>query len=279
MEDFITFFSFEDPNIRYVTLGCLLLGITASLSGAFAFLRKQSLVGDAVAHAVFPGVCLAFLVVGEKKMPFLMLGAFATGSLGLLCIGHIKNRSTLKNDTLIALVLSTFFAGGVALLSFIQNTGNPHQSGLNYFLFGNAASLTQDDLVLFNSVALVTLLVLFSFLKEFMLISFDPTYAKSLGLPAGLLDKLLTMLMVGSIVIGMQTVGLVLIASLLIIPPTIARFWTHKFTLFLLLSALFGAVASLAGAYISLHSPPHAHRPVDRVGALGPGRPFLLSRP
>lgn len=255
MQDLLTFLSFNDPNIRAVTLGCVLLGITTSLVGAFAFLRKQTLVGDAVAHAIFPGICLGFLWVGEKKMTVLMVGAFATGWLALLAIRYIKNHSILKNDTIMALILSVFFAIGIVLLSFIQTTGNPHQSGLSLFLFGSAASLVQDDLLLFNGMAVVTLVVLFLFMKEFLLLSFDGEYAKSIGIVTWRFDTLLTVLMVVSIVIGVQTVGLVLISSLLIIPPTIARFWTHRFAWFLFFSIFCGALAAFVGAYISYIAP------------------------
>lgn len=252
---FIEFFSFTDPNIRYVTFGSMLLAASAAIVGCFALLRKRALIGDAIAHSVLPGVCLAF-IVSEQKNPILLLtGAFATGWLSLICIDWITSRTKIKEDTAIGLVLSVFFGIGILLLTSIQQHGNASQSGLDKFLFGKAASLVKEDVLIFSSVSLLLLLVVWLFYKEFTLLCFDINFARTLGLPVKKLEWLLTSLTVLSVVTGIQAVGVVLMAAILITPAAAARYWTNNLLIMLLLSALFGAFSALTGAFISYLSP------------------------
>ena len=255
MKDFLYFFSFQDANIRHVVFGCVVLGGSSALVGAFSFLRKQSLVGDAVAHALLPGICLAFIWKGEKNFWVLLIGAFVSGMLSLQVMEVLSTYSKLKKDTIIALVLSTFFGIGISLLTYIQRSPLAAQSGLNSFLFGKAAGMLSTDVWMFLGVSVFLLLTLQFFLKEFMLICFDETYAKSLGLPVRLLKQLLVGLTVLCIVLGIQAVGVVLVAALLVIPAATARFWTHYFHMFLLLSAGLGMLGGLTGAYVSYTAP------------------------
>jgi manganese/zinc/iron transport system permease protein len=255
MEQLLRFFSFSDPNVRYVVAGMVLLSVSSSVIGTFAFLRKKSLAGDAVSHAVLPGVCLSFLFTGEKNMGLLMVGAFISGWLSLWVVDQITKRSKLKEDTAIGLVLSVFFGLGIVLLTYIQHQGNASQSGLDSFLFGKAAVLMPEDVWLFGSVAVLLILMVYLFYKEFKLYCFDPSFAKSIGLSVTKLEYLLTGLMVMAIVLGIQSVGVVLMAALLITPAAIARFWTNKLERMLFLAVLFSVVAGIAGAYVSFIAP------------------------
>lgn len=255
MEDLITFFSFQNPNIRFVTGGSVLLAISSALVGCFTFLKKKALVGDAVAHAVLPGICLAFLLSGTKNPIYLITGAFLTGWLSLILIDVITRKSKIKEDTAIGLILSVFFGIGILLLTMIQHSGNAAQTGLDSFLFGKAAALIGQDLVIFSVISICLLLGVILFYKEFALISFDEDFAKSIGFPVKRLELVLTTLTVLAVVTGIQAVGVVLMAAMLITPAAAARFWTNRLNIMLLLAAIFGAFSGVSGAYISYVAP------------------------
>jgi manganese/zinc/iron transport system permease protein len=147
MNSLVEFFSFSDPNIRYVVLGSVLLTASSAIVGTFTFLNKRSLIGDAIAHAVLPGICLGFIVAGTKNPLVLIIGAFITGWLSLVVVEYVTRKTRIKEDTAIGLVLSVFFGIGILMLTVIQKSGNASQSGLDHFLFGKAAALVGSDLV------------------------------------------------------------------------------------------------------------------------------------
>jgi len=249
------FFTFSDPNVRMVTLGAILLGISAATVGCFTFLRKRALVGDAIAHAVLPGVCLSFIISGEKNPFWLLLGAVIAGWAALLVMDFMVNHSKLKTDTAIGAVLSVFFGLGILLLTAIQHSGSANQAGLDTFLFGKAASMTQRDVWVFGGVAALLLLVIAAFFKSFKLVAFDPDFARSLGLPVRTLEFILATITVLSVATGIQAVGVVLMAALLITPAAAARFWTDSMIWMILLAALFGLLSGFFGAWVSYTAP------------------------
>jgi manganese/zinc/iron transport system permease protein len=251
----IEFFSFSDPNVRYVVLGTLLLTSSAAMIGSFALLKKKALVGDAIVHAVLPGVCLSFIVTGTKHPVPLSLGAFTTGWLALVLINQITQRSKIKEDTAIALVLSVTFGLGILLLTAIQHTGNAEQVGLSNFLFGKAAALVSDDLKILTLLSLALMAMVLLFFKEFTLVAFDKAFAQASGLPVQRLELLLTSLMVLAIVVGIRAVGILLMTAMLITPPAAARFWTHRISKMVLLAAVLGMIAGLVGSFVSYIAP------------------------
>lgn len=255
MEKLLEFFSFSDPSIVAVTLGCVLLTSSSAIVGTFTFLKKKALTGDAVAHSVLPGVCLAFLLGGTKDPVTLIIGAFISGWISLVVMDEIIARSKLKEDSAIAIVLSVFFGLGILLLTFIQHRGNAAQTGLESFLFGSAASLVGRDLWVFGIVSLVLILLVSLFYKELKLLAFDEPFAKSIGLPVRALNILLTTLTVLAVVTGIQAVGVVLMAAMLITPPAAARFWTHNVFKLTLIAAIMGGLSGLAGAFVSYTAP------------------------
>lgn len=255
MSSFLEFFSFTDPNIRYVVFGSILLTACSAVVGSFTFLKKKALVGDAVAHAVLPGVCLSFILTGEKNPLILVVGAFITGWLSLVLIDVIAARSKIKEDTAIGLILSVFFGIGIFILTMIQKSGAASQTGLDQYLFGKAASLVGQDLLVFTIVAALLVTAVFLLFKEFTLIAFDKDFASTLGMPVRAMELVLTTLTVLAVVIGIQAVGVVLMAAMLITPAAAARFWTEKVTTMIWLAAVFGAVSGLTGAYISYIAP------------------------
>ncbi len=255
MSSFTEFFSFADPNVRYVTIGAVLITASSALVGTFTFLNKKSLLGDAIAHAVLPGICLGFLLSGTKNPLYLILGAFVTGWLSLYAIQYITTKSRIKEDTAIGLILSVFFGFGILLLTYIQKSGNANQSGLDHFLFGKAASMVAADIITFSVVAVCLMTLTLLFFKEFTLMVFDRNYAVALGLPVKKLELLLTSMIVLAVVVGIQAVGVVLMAAVLITPAAVARFWTNSIRIMFVVAAITGAFSGLAGAYISYTAP------------------------
>ncbi|WP_257670283.1 metal ABC transporter permease [Parapedobacter tibetensis] len=255
MQNLIDFFSFSDPNVRYVVLGTILLSSSAAMVGAFILLQKKALVGDAVAHSVLPGICAAFLFSGSKNIVLMLAGAFVSGWLSLVAIDYITAKSKIKKDAAIGLVLAVFFGVGMVMMTFIQQTGNAAQSGLDHFIFGKAAALVGDDLLIFSILAAVILITVGLFFKAFTLVAFDKNYAQALGYPVRRLDLLLTSLTVLAVVTGITAVGVVLMAAMLITPAAAARYWTNRIRHMVGIAVAFGAFAGLAGAYISYVAP------------------------
>lgn len=255
MKSLLEFLAFEDPNVRVVVIGSILLTASSAIVGSFTFLNKKSLIGDAISHAVLPGVCLAFMLSGTRNPFYLIIGAFATGWLSLATVDFITSRSRIKQDTAIGLILSVFFGVGIFLLTIIQKSGNAAQSGLDHFLFGQAAAMVGDDLMVFGTVAVVLLVAVSLLFKEFTLLAFDKGFAIAIGLPVKTIETIMTSLVVLAVVIGIQAVGVVLMAAILITPAAAARFWTHNIRSMILLASVFGAISGIAGAYISFVAP------------------------
>jgi manganese/zinc/iron transport system permease protein len=240
---------------RNVLIGATLLGALGGMLGSFALLRRQSLLGDALAHAALPGVCLGFLLTGAKTPLPLFAGALAAGLAGSLLILATVRWSRIKEDSAIGIVLSVFFGIGIVLLTYIQKLPAGNQSGLDKYLFGQAATLVEDDLKVMAVLGAVVLAVVLALFKEFKLLAFDPGFGASLGLPMQRLEVLMTLLLVVVVVVGLQTVGVVLIVATLITPAAAARQWTDRLGTMVALSAGIGALAGVAGSLASASVP------------------------
>ncbi|MBD7936150.1 metal ABC transporter permease [Cytobacillus sp. Sa5YUA1] len=238
-------------NTQWVLIGTLLLGLASGILGSFALLRKQSLIGDAVAHAALPGICIGFMLTGERSLIILLIGATVTGLLAAYCIQYIASASILKEDTAICLILSTFFGVGIVLLTKVQQMPSGNKSGLDSFIFGQAAGMVSSDVKLMAGAAALLLIVTIIFFKEFKLITFDAEFAKGLGLPVSALNFLFMTLLVAVVVIGIQAVGVILMAALLITPAISARYWTNSLSKMVMISGLFGAISGVIGTLIS----------------------------
>ncbi|MEM7480711.1 MAG: iron chelate uptake ABC transporter family permease subunit [Acidobacteriota bacterium] len=236
---------------RNVLLGAALLGGLGGALGSFALLRRQSLLGDALAHAALPGVCLGFLVSGVKAPLPLFIGALLAGLLGSLFILATIRNSRIKEDTAIGIVLSVFFGVGIVLLTYIQKLPTGNQSGLDRFLFGQAATLMAEDVTRMGWLGGAVLAVMLLTYKELKVLSFDPEFGASLGLPIRRLEMLLTLLLVVVVVVGLQTVGVVLIVATLITPAAAARQWTESLGRMIVLAGVLGATAGVLGAMAS----------------------------
>jgi manganese/zinc/iron transport system permease protein len=241
----------SDANVQFALSGTVLLAVSAGIVGTFSFLRKQSLVGDAVAHAVLPGIVLMFMATSSKSILLLLIGAGCTSWLAVRAIGYLAQRTKLKEDTSVAVVLSVFFGIGMFLLTFVQHSGAGNQAGLDKFLFGKAASLIGDDILLFSGITTAILLAVALLFKELMLITFDPVFATSSGIKVNLVESILTIMTVAAVVLGIQAVGVVLMASLLITPSATARYWTDSLRSMMLIAISSSVISSVGGVLIS----------------------------
>lgn len=240
-----------DYTLRNVALGSALLGIISGALGAFAVLRKQSLIGDMISHAALPGIALAFLITGIKSTIVLLLGAAVAGWWATIFVHGVITTTRIKEDTALGLVLSGFFGFGLVLLTIIQRRPDATQAGLEKFLFGQAATLLAEDVLTMAALGAIALVCMLLFWKEFKLLSFDPDFAASQGIPTRGINVLLITLLVIAVVIGLQTVGVVLMSAMVVAPAAAARQWTDRLGFMVALSALFGALAGVSGAVIS----------------------------
>ena len=242
---------FTDYTSRTIGLGTIVLGIVSGVLGSYAVLRRQSLLGDAIAHAALPGIAITFLILGVKDSFFFLIGAIITGVIGTLWIMGITRFTKIKTDTALGIILTVFFGFGIVLLTLIQQMDNANQAGLEDYLFGQAATLMEEDVIIMASLGGLSLLVVGIFWKELKLLTFDPQYAKTLGFNTRFLDVLITSLIVIAIVLGLQTVGVVLMSAMLLAPAAAARQWTNKMGVMIILAAFFGALAGITGTAIS----------------------------
>ena len=242
---------FSDYTLRTITLGTAILGGVTGMLGSFAVLRKQSLLGDAISHAALPGIALAFLITGSKDTNVLLIGALISGLIGTFWIRGITTKTHLKSDTALGLILSVFFGFGMLLLTFIQKQPNANQAGLDKYLFGQAATLVESDVWLMSIVTGLCLIVLLLFWKEFKILLFDKDYTQTLGFNTKFIDVLITTFIVLAIILGLQTVGVVLMSAMLLAPAAAARQWTNSLGVMVFLAAILGASAGIIGTGIS----------------------------
>lgn len=227
------------------------MGAVCGMLGSFAVLRKQSLLGDAISHAALPGIAIAFLITGAKDSNTLLLGALISGLIGTFWIRGIVTKTHLKSDTALGLILSLFFGFGMLLLTFIQRQPNANQAGLDKYLFGQAATLVESDVWMMAIVTGICLLVMLTFWKEFKILLFDADYTKTLGFNTKFIDILITSFIVLAIVLGLQTVGVVLMSAMLLAPAAAARQWTNSLSVMVFLAAVFGIFSGVFGTAIS----------------------------
>lgn len=283
----IEYFSmaWNDYTLRTITLGTAVLGAICGMLGSFAVLRKESLLGDAISHAALPGIVLAFILTGAKDSGTLLLGALVSGLVGTYWIRGITSKTHLKSDAALGLILSIFFGFGMLLLTFIQKQPNANQAGLDKYLFGQAATLVESDVQLLVIVSGISLVVLFFFWKEFKIMLFDPDYTKTIGFNTKFIDVVITFLIVLAIVLGLQTVGVVLMSAILLAPAAAARQWTNNFGIMIFLAGVFGALSGVFGTAISASSDNLATGPVIVIVAgvfvlfsllFSPGRGLLF---
>lgn len=241
----------NDYTLRLVALGAGLLGAVSGIVGSFAVLRRQGLIGDAISHAALPGITLVFIAIQVKSTEFFMAGAVVSGLIAALVILMIDRYTRIKFDSAMALVLSVFFGLGLVLLTYIQKIPNANQAGIEKFIFGQASTLLRRDIDIILVSGGVVLALILIFWKEFKLLAFDPDFGESLGFSSRRLSLLLSAMLVISVIIGLQTVGVILMSSMLIAPGVAARQWTDKLSVMAVLAGIFGAFSGVVGTVIS----------------------------
>lgn len=245
------FFSLQDPSVRYALGGSMLLGLCCGLMGAFLVVRKLALMGDALSHAVLPGVALGFLWGMTKNPAAIFAGAVGAGLLGAVVVQWIRATTKHREDAALGFVLSSFFGVGIVLFTMIQNLPGGAKSGLDGFMFGQAAALGPEDVWLLAGVTVLALGAVGLFYKEYVLTSFDEGFARSLGWPVKLYHYSLMLLLAFAIVSALQAVGVVLVSAMLVIPAAAAFLLTDRMGAMLAWSAGFGMLAGAAGAFFS----------------------------
>ena len=238
---------FHSYTTQMVLLGTALLGLASGIAGTFAVLRKESLIGDGLSHAALPGVVIAFLLTGIKDIEVLIAGAALSSITAAWLITITVENSKIKFDGALATILSAFFGLGMVLLTYVQSLNNAGQAGLSKFIFGQAATILARDVYITSAAALIIIVLTALFWKELKLISFDVEYAKTLQIPVNFTLILYRSLLIMTIIIGIQSVGAILISSLLIAPAVGARQWTNKLGTMCILAGLFGMISAIGG--------------------------------
>ncbi len=234
--------------------GTFLLAAIAGAVGCITVLKGQSLIGDAIGHAAFPGIVLSFMLFLQREPVLLTLGAVVSGTTAFMLIQVIKENSKLELDAILAVILSSFFGVGMVLKSHIQGNSaykDAAQSGLSSYIFGQAAYIMKDDVRLILYIGIPTLILLILFYKEIKLFLFDEIYARTIGIKTVLLYGIILVMTMGIIAAGLKLVGAILISSLLIIPAITALQWSEKFSKVLIIAGVTGGISALIGTYIS----------------------------
>ncbi len=267
------FDGFDSTPLRMAILGTGMLGLVSGALGSFAVIRRQSLLGDAISHAALPGVVLGFLLPYGCALALthsgadatarmlsdwagspmaILLGAAVAGWVGTCLVGIVVRHTRIPFDAALGGVLSVFFGFGMVLLTWLQHhVPCASAFGLERYLFGNASGILESDLWAIGIVGGAALLLLSLFWKELKLLCFDPGYASANGFPVQRLDLLLTTLLVIAVVIGLQSVGVVLMSAMIVAPASAARQWTDRLGTMVVLAGVFGAAAGIVGSSLA----------------------------
>jgi len=240
-------FLLEPLTYTFMQRGLLagtMVGILCAVIGTYVVLRGMAFLGDALAHAILPGVAIAYLFGGN-----LLLGALAAAVVVAVGIGYFSRQGTIKEDTAIGILFAAALSLGVAMISSIRT----YAVDLSHILFGNVLGVSPTDLWLTAGLGLAVLLTVFLLYRPFMVISFDPVLAATLRLPTELLRNIMLILLAVTIVVSLQTVGVGLGAAMLVTPAATAYLLTKRLSSMMLVSAGLGALSSIVGLYISYY--------------------------
>ncbi len=246
-----------DQTLFFIVCTTGILGINAGILGTFLVLEKKSLFGDTIAHATLPGLTAIFFFTLNKNPIFLLVFATISSIFAAICINQLERKTTLKNDTILGIVLATSFGFGTIFLSKIQKIADAHQAGLTKYLLGNASTLLYQDFVMILCITLISLTFVCITYKRYQTILFDKEFARTM-IQTNFISSCILLLTTITIVIGLQTIGVILISALLIAPACAARQWSHNFATVILLAAFFGLISTTTGTLISscmLHIP------------------------
>lgn len=252
---------FTDAVLRGPTIGCMLMCFAAALMGVIVFLRKKSLLGESLSHATYPGVNLGVILAGALAISdqndlmislFIMAGAFSSGLIGLWLIHLLERKFKIRSDSCLCFILSIFFGIGLTIASVIQFSHASLYRQIQVYLFGQAATMTDIHIFVYGILSLIVLSTVLIFYKEIEVLIFDRNYAKSIGIPIRTIDTILFCLITLALVIGIRSVGVVLMSAMLIAPSAAARQYTNKLYMMLIIASLFGLLSGYFGNYFSV---------------------------
>jgi len=274
---------FTDPVLKAPTLGSMLMCLSSALVGVLVFLRKRSLLGEALSHASYPGVVLSvvfasfFFPYSEETLTLcILIGAFITSLLGLFAIDALERIFKTKSDAALCFVLSVFFGIGIVIASRVQITHALWFKQIQIFLYGQAATMTDVHVITYGILALITILLIFFLYHPLELINFDRPFARTIGLPVSFVDGLVFFLLAFAIVIGIRSVGVVLMSGMLIAPAVTARQCTHRLSVLFLLAAVVGMLSGFLGNYLSVEIPLSMTPTGERPSFSLPTGPMIL---
>lgn len=248
-------------------LSAIILGVVSGIIGSFIVLRKMALMGDALSHAVLPGVAISYML-GIN----MLVGASIFGLIAAILIQFISARSTLKSDTSIGIILSTFFALGIILITRAQSGID-----LNHVLFGNILAVPSSELMQSFWVMVGVIVIVVLFYKELLISSFDPIVSKAYGLNTTFYHYLLMFLLSIVTVSSLSQVGVVLVIAMLVIPAATAYLWTNKLSHMIGSASVIGAIIGIVGTYISFNYNLPTSATIVLVGATLFALAFLIS--
>jgi len=237
------------PFMVRALLAAVLVGGLSAVVGSFVVLRSMTFLGDALAHAVLPGIAAGYLVAGSADRRNLFWWALATAVLVALGIDRVSRHSKIREDAAIGIIFAGAFALGVALISTVRGFA----VDLVHVLFGNVLGVSNSSLILMGAFGVAVLLTVFLLYKELVLISFDPTLATTLRMPTSVYRILLLLLVAVTVVVSLQTVGLGLMLAMLVTPPSTAYLVTRRLPWMMLVGAVLGVVSGIAGLYLSFY--------------------------
>ncbi len=221
-----------------------MVGILCAVVGCYVVLRSMAFLGDAMAHAILPGIAVAYLLKGN-----LMIGALVAAIAIALGIGLFTRQGTIKEDTAIGILFAAALSLGVLLISTIKT----YAVDLTHILFGNVLGVSETDVWLTAGLSIIVLATIVLLFKEFLVISFDPVLAATIRLPAERLRNLMLVLIALTIVVSLQTVGVGLVSAMLVTPGATAYLLTRRLPTMMVIAALIGAFSSIAGLYLSFY--------------------------
>jgi manganese/iron transport system permease protein len=227
-------------------IGAVMVGTVCAIVGTYVVLRGMAFFGDALAHAILPGVAIGYLLGGGAREP-LFWWAMLAAVISSLGIGAISRSTKIRQDTAIGIIFAGMFALGIALISTVQN----YTSDLSHFLFGDVLGVRPSDLGLIGIFGGLIILAVVAFYKEFMVISFDPVLATTLRIPVRALEYLLMVLIAITIVVSLQTVGIALMVAMLITPAATAYLLTRRLLVMMILAVVIASISGVIGLYLS----------------------------
>ncbi|WP_208560298.1 metal ABC transporter permease [Marinilactibacillus kalidii] len=242
---------FSDYTFQIVALGTGFLGLLSGVIGTFATLKKESLLGDALSHSALPGIGIGFLLVQSKELIVLLAGAAISGLIATGLIHLMSRKTSIKFDNALSLILSSFFGLGLVIMTHIQGSSNAQQAGLDSFIFGQASAMLIRDVRLIAIVAVIILLLVCLFWKEFKLFTFDPDFGRTLGFSERVVALTMSTMIVLTIILGLESVGVILVSALLIGPAVAARQWSNRLSVVVIMAGVIGFISGISGTLIS----------------------------